>query len=326
MTDPESIQAFVNSKPKAARSFWQKLRNAFKQLRKKIDGTSAAEKKILRRMSTAERLWADAFQAASERANGVQQTSSKRVKTKARKPETTKSLTEKSRKNMRYSAKKKAAKNGSSYDFTKSFAQQIDDWIAENFPARDTLLIGKTPAIFQKIGFNALPMTINQTHIDYAINGTKNANHMIGADGLKQLPQALEHPVAVIASKTQRDTSVVALLPFTHNGNTVIAPVVIDGYAKQNNVLLDSNAVTSIHGRSNAIVKLLADALNNYANGQNTLFYWNKKQAIALLQKARVIMPKDSAQARDGYIASIRDADSPVKARYSIMKSRSARS
>ena len=113
MTDPESIQAFVNSKPKAARSFWQKLRNAFKQLRKKIDGTSAAEKKILRRMSTAERLWADAFQAASERANGVQQTSSKRVKTKARKPETTKSLTEKSRKNMRYSAKKKTADDGS---------------------------------------------------------------------------------------------------------------------------------------------------------------------------------------------------------------------
>lgn len=313
MTDPESIQAFVNSKPKAARSFWQKLRNAFKQLRKKIDGTSAAEKKILRRMSTAERLWADAFQAASERANGVQQTSSKRVKTKARKPETTKSLTEKSRKNMRYSAKKKAAKNGSSYDFTKSFAQQIDDWIAGNFPERDNLMIGGTPQVFQNIGFNALPMTIDQTHVGYAINGTKNADHTIGEKMLKQLPQAMEHPVAVITSATQTNTSVVALLPFTHNGNTVIAPVVIDGYAKQNNVLLDSNAVTSIHGRSNAIVKLLADALNNYANGQNTLFYWNKKQAIALLQKTRVVMPKDSAQIHDGYIASIRDAGSPVK-------------
>ena len=113
MTDPKNIQAFIDSRPTAARSFWQKLRNAFKQLRKKIDGTSAAEKKILRRMSTAERLWADAFQAASERANGVQQTISKRVKTKARKPETTKSLTEKSRKNMRYSAKKKTADDGS---------------------------------------------------------------------------------------------------------------------------------------------------------------------------------------------------------------------
>ena len=92
MTDPESIQAFVNSKPKAARSFWQKLRNAFKKLRKIINGTSAAEKKILRRMSTAERLWADAFHEASRRANGTQSNESK---TKARKPETTKSLAKK---------------------------------------------------------------------------------------------------------------------------------------------------------------------------------------------------------------------------------------
>ncbi len=313
MTDPESIQAFVNSKPKAARSFWQKLRNAFKQLRKKIDGTSAAEKKILRRMSTAERLWADAFQAASERANGVQQTSSKRVKTKARKPETTKSLTKKSRQNMRYSAKKKAAKNGSSYDYTKSFAQQIDDWIAGNFPAKDNLMIGGTPQVFQDIGFNALPMTIDQTHVDYALNGTKNINHTIGEKMLKQLPQAIQHPVAVITSATQTNTSVVALLPFTHNGNTVIAPVVIDGYAVQNNVRIDSNAVTSIHSRNNTVTKLLADALNGYANGKNTLFYWNKKQATALLQRARVAMPKMSAQIRNGYIASIRDADSPVK-------------
>ena len=313
MTDPESIQAFVNSKPKAARSFWQKLRNAFKQLRKKIDGTSAAEKKILRRMSTAERLWADAFQAASERANGVQQTSSQRVKTKAHKPETTKSLTEKSRKNMRYSAKKKTADGGSLYDYTKSFAQQIDDWMKGKIPKSDSLLIGKTPVIFRKIGFNALPMTINQTHVDYAINGTKNADHMVGVDGLKQLPQALEHPVAVIASKTQGGTSVVALLPFTHSGNTVIAPVVIDGFARQNNVLIDSNAVTSVHGRKNAVTRLLAGALDDYASGETSLFYWDKEKATTLLRKARVTMPKSSVQIHSGYIASIRDADSPVK-------------
>ncbi len=127
MTDPESIQAFVNSKPKAARSFWQKLRNAFKQLRRKIDGTSAAEKKILRRMSTAERLWADAFQAASERANGVQQTSSQRVKTKARKPETTKSLTEKSRKNTRYAVKKELSHAEQQFNIIQSSNPMHDD-------------------------------------------------------------------------------------------------------------------------------------------------------------------------------------------------------
>ncbi|MDD6987925.1 MAG: hypothetical protein PUI53_11845 [Butyricicoccus porcorum] len=218
---------------------------------------------------------------------------------------------------IRYSIKKngtkKAADDGSLYDYKKSFAEQIDDWKAGKIPKRDSLLIGGTPEVLQKIGFNALPMTINQTHVDYAINGTKNEDHTIGEDGLRQLPEALQHPVAVIASETKSGTSVVALLPFTHNGNTVIAPVVIDGFARQNNILLDSNAVTSVHGRKNAVTGLLANALNRYANGETTLFYWDKENATALLRKARVTMPKSSVQIHDGYIASIRDADSPVK-------------
>ena len=218
---------------------------------------------------------------------------------------------------IRYSIKKngtkKAADDGSLYDYKKSFAEQIDDWKAGKIPKRDSLLIGGTPEVLQKIGFNALPMTINQTHVDYAINGTKNEDHTIGEDGLRQLPEALQHPVAVIASETKSGTSVVALLPFTHNGNTVIAPVVIDGFARQNNILLDSNAVTSVHGRKNAVTGLLANALNRYANGETTLFYWDKEKATALLRLARVTMPKADVQIHDGYIASIRDADSPVK-------------
>lgn len=290
-------------------------------------------------MSTAERLWADAFHEASQRANGTQSNESKPSKTKARKPETTKSLTEKSRKNMRYSAKKKTADGGSLYDYTKSFAQQIDDWIAGNFPARDTLLIGKTPAIFQKIGFNALPMTINQTHIDYAINGTKNAEHTIGMDMLKQLPEALKEPIAVIASETHPDTSVIALLSLVHQGHQIIAPIYINGKSRQNGAIIDTNLAASVHGRKNAITRLLANAVEKESNGNTAIFYWNKEKANALLQQARDTMPKSTAlmpQVRtasaaaanisDGYIHSIYDDGSPVKARYSIMKSRSAQS
>lgn len=92
-----------------------------------------------------------------------------------------------------------------------------------------------------------------------------------------------------------------------------IAPVVIDGFARQNNVLIDSNAVTSVHGRKNAVTRLLADALDDYANGETSLFYWDKEKATTLLRKARVTMPKSSVQIHSGYIASIRDAGSPVK-------------
>ena len=338
MTDPKSIQAFIDSRPTAARSFWQKLRNAFKKLRKIINGTSFAERKILKRMSTAERLWADAFHEASQRANGTQSNESKSSKTKARKPETTKSLAKKSRQNTRYSTKKKAA-NAGGYDFSKSFAQQIDDWIAGRFPKGDALVLGDTPEVLQKIGLDNLPMTINQKHVGYVVNGTKNADHAIGADMLKQLPSALKDPIAIIASETHAATSIVVLLPMVHQGNQIIAPIYINGKSNQNGIIIDTNLVASVHGRKNAISRLLANAVEKEASGNTAIYFWNREKAIALLQYARDTMPKITAlmpQVRtasaaaanisDGYVHSIYDEGSPVKARYSIMKSRSARS
>ena len=38
-----------------------------------------------------------------------------------------------------------------------------------------------------------------------------------------------------------------------------------------------------------------------------------EEKATTLLRRARVTMPKTSAQARSGYIVSVRDAGSPVK-------------
>ncbi len=182
-------------------------------------------------------------------------------------------------------------------------------------PKADTLVVGPTPEVFQKIGFNALPVTINQRHVDYAINGTKNAEHQIGEAMLRQLPQAMQHPVAIIASETQNDTSVVALLPFSHQGNTVVLPVVVDGFGRQNGMRFDSNAATSIYGRGNAVTKLLTNAMNGHNNGKTTLFYLDKIKATALYQGARVTMPK-MPESNDGFYHSIRDAGSNVKPKF----------
>ena len=287
LTNPKAIQQFIETRPQTAKTFWQKLRNAIRSLKKKVTGKTAAERKFLNELSHAKKLWMEAYAAAMER---VQHTASKGEA----KP--------------RYSAKTK-----SSYDYTKSFAQQIKDWKAGKFPKYDTLLVGETPEVLQKIGFNALPMTINQRHVDYAINGTKNVDHTIGEKWLLQLPNALKHPVAVIASATHSGTSVVALLPFTHNGNTVITPIVIDGLGVANNITIDSNAITSIHGRKNAISRLLVDALNAELGGKIAVFYLDKIKAIALFQSSGITMPQLPKRANNGYIHSIREANSPVK-------------
>lgn len=83
-----------------------------------------------------------------------------------------------------------SASKAEKYDFTKPFAEQVDDWKAGKIEKNDTLVVGSTPEVFQKVGFNALPVTINQTHVDYSINGTKDEEHHIGEPMLKQLPRA----------------------------------------------------------------------------------------------------------------------------------------
>ena len=203
------------------------------------------------------------------------------------------------------------------YDFTKPFAAQVDDWIDGKFPKNDTLLVGSTPKVFKDVGFNSLPVTLNQSHVDYAINGTKNADHTIGATLLKQLPQALESPVAIIASATREKTSTVALLPFTLDGNTVVAPVYVDGFGYQNSIQIDSNAVTSIYGRKNAVTTLLTDAINAQNKGSTAVFYLDTKKAAALYSVARVTMPKMPSTSRNGVVAMITDSGSPVKTKFS---------
>ena len=207
---------------------------------------------------------------------------------------------------------KMSASKAEKYDFTKPFAEQVDDWKAGKIEKNDTLVVGSTPEVFQKVGFNALPVTINQTHVDYAINGTKDEEHHIGEPMLKQLPRAMKSPVAIIASESQRGTSVVALLPFIKDAKSVIIPVYIDGLGRQNSIVIDSNAVTSIYEKKNAVTGLLTNAIEKSNNGETTLFYVDKVKAAALYQVARVPMPK-MPDTDNGFVTSIRDAGSAVK-------------
>lgn len=207
---------------------------------------------------------------------------------------------------------KMSASKAEKYDFTKPFAEQVDDWKAGKIGKNDTLVIGPTPEVFQKVGFNALPVTINQTHVDYALNGTKDEEHHIGEPMLKQLPRAMKSPVAIIASESQRGTSVVALLPFIKDEKSVIIPVYIDGFGRQNSIVIDSNAVTSIYEKKNAVTGLLTNAIKKSNNGETTLFYVDKVKAAALYQVARVPMPK-MPDTDNGFVASIRDEGSTVK-------------
>ena len=196
------------------------------------------------------------------------------------------------------------------YDFTKSFAEQIDDYRAGVFAKDDTLIVGTTPNVFLKIGLNRLPVTYARGHLKEVLKGTK-VDHDFGEAILKQLPKAIKKPVAVITSQTQTSTS----LELSHGGKQIIAAVRIDGSGKQNNIEIDTNAITTLHKRGNAIT-LLANAIQAEASGAVGVYYLDKNKTTRLLQHQGLQLP-NILQNSSGYIHSITDPNSPVKPKLS---------
>lgn len=201
----------------------------------------------------------------------------------------------------------------SRYDYSKSFAEQIDDYVNGKIPNYDTLVVGKTPEVFQEIGLTPLPMTYGTGHLKEVLNGTKK-DHDFGVEVLKRVPEALESPVAIIASKTKPESSIVAILDLSSRDKPLFAAVEIDGYGKLNGELIDSNAITSIHVRNNAS-SLLSNAIENDTSDSINLFYVDKEKATRLLDGSGVQFPGATALP-DGYVHSIHDNGSPVKSKF----------
>ena len=164
------------------------------------------------------------------------------------------------------------------YDFTKSFEEQINDWKKGIFPQRDSLLLGATPQIWEKVGFNALPVTINQTHIDYALNGSKDADHYIGEEATKDLPNLIQRPVAIIQSQSDPTRGVV-IVRKDHNGKKIIAAVEVDGFGHLNNQRIDSNAITSVYAATNAL-NTLNSAIQHTSTGKKNSIIGTKEKPL----------------------------------------------
>lgn len=301
------------------------MRNAFKQLRKIINGTSFAERKILKRMSTAERLWADAFHEASQRANGTQSNESKPSKTKARKPETTKSLTKKSRQNTRYSTKKKAANAGrlsaeaersgrtvsgeDAFKEDKYYQRQLDQWEGLRDGTRIKVGIVQENSALNKVGIPANSLYFDVGKIKKALD--KHGDHLSAAV-LKQIPRLLSDPVVIAEYSGASNTVNVYGDLRIDNGTPVVVGIVMKLDRSGSNLL--SN-IRTIHARSD-FAKQITDASVLYLNE-------DKKRTRTWFHVCdNLKVPLDGT--KFGFIRSITYQDTKIN-RYSV-KSRSARS
>lgn len=202
----------------------------------------------------------------------------------------------------------------SHYDYSKPFAEQVEDWMNGKIRQDDVLLVGRTPEVFRKIGLSDLPMTFDQRHTGYAVYGTKE-DHQMTPEMMKQLPELLAHPIAIIESTSPNRTedSLVAIIEAKINGKQAIAPIGIQTRSRMNGDNVDANHLSSTYGKETAVQMLEKAIKKENADGVG-VYYLDKSRASNLLSAEGVQFPNGIKQ--DGLIHSIFDAGSPVKRKY----------
>lgn len=170
--------------------------------------------------------------------------------------------------------------------------------------------MGGTPKAFLDIGLSNLPMTMDQTHVNYALNGKNgDLNHKLGEALLKQLPEMMKNPVAVFASRTHPGDSVMVIHQGIVNGAKETAVINISDETRLNNDRYDVNHLVTVQGRGNA-ENLLMNAIKSEAAGNVALFYWDKAKATQLCGQG-LQLPKCTQP--NGFVYTINDKYSVVK-------------
>ena len=208
----------------------------------------------------------------------------------------------------------KMSQQESHYDYSKPFAEQIDDWLDGNFPKGDTFLVSSTPDVLQKIGFSKLPMSYDQKHMRQVLGNPKNRDHDLGVDFMKALPEMIADPVAIVTAP-KNDGSIMMVLAHQNknaNDRPVVGIVRVEKGGAYNKIYVDANKLETAHSRGDLDEIITAAVEQEKAGGVGVYYVAEKKSLHSVLEhgQSQVL---DSLN-RTGYMHSIHDTGSNVKA------------
>lgn len=177
---------------------------------------------------------------------------------------------------------KTAEGNSSAVSFSeKSFAEQVDDSLAGKLPFYTNLKVCDTPQILLDIGCEQLPMLYTQKHLRNAIKPDSSKEHFHGLDVelIKRLPELLDHPVMIYDSLSRKDSIIILTSEYDKNNNPVIASIKPNGEGKYELETIQSNFITSVHGRENFISQI------KRAKEQDKILFCDKKKSQEMFER-----------------------------------------
>lgn len=161
------------------------------------------------------------------------------------------------------------------------YQAQVDGVFDGSMPEKSIITVGNTPDILLQYGAKNRQMTMKQDtarKIAYP-DGYMGGKHNLGIDALKELPQQLRDPMAILKSKTQNDS----LIALTEWNDTHGDPVIVAVHLNKRGDITVENRIASAYGKKN-FEALLGE------NGENILYTKNNK-SIAELSAYRLQLP-----------------------------------
>lgn len=177
----------------------------------------------------------------------------------------------------------------------KSINDQINRYKWGQMASNEVIHLGDTPDIYIKLGAEQRPVTMPQSAIDKiaypvgyeeALKGgaykraieqnpkkSLKRTHDLGYEVFDLFPEQFDNPVAVMKSRTQKNSFIALTEMVDKNGNGVIIPV----HLNKNNSIEIANVIPSIYGREE-LEKFIKKAIDN-----NELLYLDKNRDVSQL-------------------------------------------
>ncbi len=172
-------------------------------------------------------------------------------------------------------------KNSPMGNTEKSFSEQVDEALNGTLPFYTNLKVCDTPQILLDVGCEQLPMLYTQKHLKDALKSDSQNQHLHNLDieQIKKLPELIVNPVMVYDSLSRNDSIVIVTSENDKNNNPIIVSVKPNGEGRYELETIQSNFITSVHGRENFKNQLL-----NAYNSDKILFC-NKNKSQEMFER-----------------------------------------
>lgn len=163
------------------------------------------------------------------------------------------------------------------------FGEEVEECLEGKLEQTTAIWVGIVPNLLREAGCGDMDLYITQKHLRNILhNSLENTSHYhnIELRQLKQLPELLSEPVAILSTKDRPGTRTVVLDAQDRQKNQLIVPIRMNGSAFYQKSRVEANFILSVYGKRN-IERYIEKAFQ-----ENGILFLDKNKSIGLGRKS----------------------------------------